>query len=88
MKKKARDGRTSEVVMAGGQRIDDHSFWAGGKGHNSVLPDGPHKTKAEHSAGHDGGLSHYEDTTETIKSQQDMGVKKAKGHPQRPGFRN
>ena len=30
---------------SGGQRIDDHSFWAGKKGKDSVFPDGPHKTK-------------------------------------------
>lgn len=74
--------------MAGGQRIDDHKFWAGGHGRGSVLPDGPHKVKMESSDGHGGELSHYEDTTETIKSQQMMGEKKMKGLPQKPGFRN
>lgn len=74
--------------MAGGRRIDDHSFWAGGKGHNSVLPDGPHKTKVETSAEGDGALHHYEDTTETIKSQQEMGVRKSKGHAQKHLHRN
>lgn len=70
--------------MAGGQRIDDHSFWGGSKGKDSVFPDGPHKTKAESSDGHAGELMNYEDTTEAIKSQQQLGVKKAKGHPQKP----
>lgn len=70
-----------------GKKIDDHSFWAGKGGKDMVLPKGAH-TKAEHSDGHEGHLSHYEDTTETIRSQQEMGVKKAKGHAQRPGFRN
>ena len=74
--------------MAGGQRIDDHKAWMGGHGHGSVLPDGPHKVKMESSDGHSGGLSHYEDTTETIKSQQMMGNKKIKGHPQKTGHRN
>lgn len=73
--------------MAGGQRIDDHKFWAGSKGKDSVFPDGPHKTKAESDDGHDGHLSNYEDTTEAIRSQQEMSVKKAKGHPQKTGHR-
>ena len=70
-----------------GRRIDDHSFWAGKGGKDSVLPKGVH-TKQYSDDGHAGGLSHYEDTSETIKSQQEMGVKKAKGHPQKAGFRN
>ena len=73
--------------MPGGQRIDDHRFWGGGHSKGSVFPEGA-KTKQEHSDGHEGHLGHYEDTTETIKSQQEMGVKKAKGHSQKPGFRN
>jgi len=71
-----------------GRRIDDHSFWAGSKGVNSVLPDGPHKTKVESSAEGAGAVSRYEDTTETIKSQQVAGVKKIKAHPMKPGYRN
>ena len=71
-----------------GKRIDDHSFWAGKRGKDSVLPDGPHKTKSESSAEGAGALHHYEDTTEAIKSQQMMGEKKLRGHPQKPGHRN
>lgn len=71
-----------------GRRIDDHSSWMGGKGKNSVLPDGPHKTKEESSAEGAGAVSRYEDTTETIKSQQEMGKKKVQGHPMKPGYRN
>jgi hypothetical protein len=74
--------------MAGGQRIDDHKFWAGGHGKNSVLPDGPHKTKEESSAEGFGALSNYEDTTEAIKSQQMMNKKKVHSHPQKVGHRN
>lgn len=70
-----------------GRRIDDHSFWAGGKGKSSVFPDGPHKVKNESSAEGAGKLSHYEDTTETIKAQQEMGKRKVHGHPQKPGHR-
>lgn len=71
----------------GGKRIDDHKNFAGGHSKASVFPEGVH-TKQYSSDGHEGHLNHYEDTTETIRSQQEMGVKKAKGHPQRPGFRN
>jgi len=74
--------------MAGGQRIDDHSFWAGAKGKDTVFPDGPHKTKEESSADGMGGLTQYEDTTEKIKSQQLMGMAKVKSHPMKPGYRN
>lgn len=70
-----------------GRRIDDHSNWIGGKGHNSVFPDGPHKTMEEHSAEGFGALSHYEDTTEAIKSQQMMNKSKVHGHPAKPGTR-
>lgn len=71
-----------------GRRIDDHSSWIGAKGKDAVFPDGPHKTKSESSAEGFGSLSHYEDTTETIKSQQEMSKKKVHGHPQKPGHRN
>jgi hypothetical protein len=70
-----------------GQRIDDHSFWAGSKGKDSVFPDGPHKTKDYSSAEGSGALSKYEDTTEAIKGVQEMGNKKIKGHPMKPGYR-
>lgn len=71
-----------------GRRIDDHSFWAGGPGKNSVLPDGPHKTKVETSAegaGHLGTM--YPDTTEQIKRDQLKGVAKVKAHPMKEGYR-
>lgn len=71
-----------------GRKIDDHSFWAGGKGKDSVLPDGPHKVKSESSAEGFGALGKYEDTTEAIKSQQMMNKSKVHGHPMKPGHRN
>jgi hypothetical protein len=46
------------------------------------------KTKNESSAEGFGALSHYEDTTEAIKSQQMMNKSKVHGHPQKPGHRN
>ena len=70
-----------------GRRIDDHSFWAGGKSKGSVFPEGA-KTKDESSAEGFGSLSHYEDTTEAIKSQQEMNKKKVHSHPHKPGTRN
>lgn len=74
--------------MAGGRKIDDHSFWAGGPGKNMVLPDGGAKTKAESSAEGAGHESNYEDTTETIKAQQVAGVGKIKGRPLKANYRN
>lgn len=71
-----------------GRRIDDHAWWAGKPGKNTVFPDGPHKTKEEHSAegaGHVG--SQYPDTTEDIHRDQMRGDSKIKGRPIRPGNR-
>jgi len=74
--------------MAGGQKIDDHSFWAGSKGKSSVFPDGPHKSKMESSAEGAGAENDYEDTTEKIRSQQVEGVDKIKARPMKPLYRN
>lgn len=71
----------------GGKSISDHSFWAGKGSNGSVFPMGA-KTKDESSAEGFGALAHYEDTTETIKSQQEMAKKKVHGHPQKVGHRN
>lgn len=70
--------------MSGGRRIDDHSFWAGKGSDGSVFPSGPHKVKHESSAEGVGHVASYEDTTEMIKSQQEMGDKKVRGHHQKP----
>lgn len=67
-----------------GRRIDDHKFWAGGKSEGSVFPKGVH-TKNEASAEGAGKLGKYEDTTEAIKSQQEMGKSKVNSHAQKPG---
>lgn len=69
-----------------GQRIDDHSFWAGKGGKNMVMPQGVH-TKELGADGHAGEVSKYEDTNEAIKSQQSMNVSKIKSHPQKSGYR-
>ena len=42
----------------------------------------------ESSAEGAGSEMEYEDTTEKIKEQQVMGIKKAKAHPQKPLHRN
>jgi len=73
--------------MSGGKKINDHSFWAGKGSGGSVLPVGC-KMKQESSAEGAGGISTYEDTTEKIKSQQEQGISKAKGHAQKPSYRN
>ena len=69
-----------------GRRIDDHSFWAGGKSKGSVFPEGA-KTKMESSADSAGAVGKYEDTTEAIRSVQEMGERKAKSHPMKDGYR-
>lgn len=82
------DSQKQGKASSGGMRIDDHKWWGGAKGKDSVFPDGPHKTKAESSAQGAGSEMDYEDTTEKIKSQQVMGVNKIKSHPQKPLYRN
>jgi len=73
----------------GGRKIDDHSFWAGGKGKDSVFPDGPHKCKDESSAEGSGEVMKYEDNTEAIKSAQMKAKEKVKSHQGKlPAYRN
>lgn len=71
----------------GGQKIDDHSFWAGGAANGSPFPMGA-KVKPYNSCDGAGELNRYEDTTETIKAQQDKSVSKVKAHPQKENYRN
>lgn len=70
-----------------GRKIDDHSFWAGSKSKGSVFPEGVHH-KMESSAEGAGSLGKYEDTTEAIRSQQEMGIRKAKAHAHKSEYRN
>lgn len=70
-----------------GRRIDDHGSWIGKGPDGQVYPQGV-KLKNESSAEGFGSLMTYEDTTEAIKSQQDMNKKKVHGHPQKSGHRN
>lgn len=86
---KQHDDSRPGTFKSGGQRIDDHSFWAGKKSKDSVFPDGPHKTKDESSAQGAGSVMKYEDTTEAIRSAQVEGSKKVKERPMKqPGYRN
>ena len=84
---KQHDDSRPGTFKSGGQRIDDHSFWAGAPGKNSRFPDGA-KTKNESSAEGAGSVSRYEDTTERIKETQDKGISKAKAYPLKPSYRN
>ena len=83
------DSQKQGKAMSGGQRIDDHSFWAGSASKGSVFPDGPHKTKDESSAEGSGSLMKYEDTTQAIRASQVESVKQVKSKPMKqPGYRN
>jgi hypothetical protein len=73
--------------MSGGKKIDDHSSWIGGAGKDMVMPAGA-KTKNMSSVEGAGSLMKYEDTDETIKSQQAAGVAKIKARPMKPEYRN
>lgn len=70
----------------GGQKVSNHAFWAGGKKEGMPLPMET-KTKGESSANGAGKLDRYEDTTEAIKSVQDRGESKIRGHKMREGYR-
>ncbi len=85
---KQHDDSSKGSFKSGGQRIDDHSFWAGKGSKDSVFPDGPHKTKDESSAEGSGSVSRYEDTTEAIRKQQTAGSAKIKGRPMTDSNRN
>lgn len=69
-----------------GRRIDDHSSWMGKGSGGSVLPVGA-KMKQETSAEGAGAVAKYEDTTETIKAQQEMGIREAKARPLKANHR-
>lgn len=77
------DSQKHGKAMSDGQRIDDHSFWAGGRSKDSVFPTQT-KSRQYNSADSAGSEMDYEDTTEKIKAQQEMGTTKIKSHPQKP----
>jgi len=84
---KQHDETRKGSFKSGGQRIDDHSFWVGGKKAGVPLPLDT-KMKEETSAEGAGSELDYEDTTEKIRAQQVMGANKVKAHPMKPGYRN
>ena len=69
-----------------GQRIDDHGFWAGGKKDGVPLPM-ESKMKEEKSAGGEGAVGKYEDTTDAIRSTQEAGQGKIKSNKMKDGYR-
>lgn len=73
--------------MAGGQRINDHSSWTGKGSKGSIFSEGV-KTEMYPSASGAGAENDYQDTTASIKRQQDMGAGKVKAHPMKPEYRN
>lgn len=70
-----------------GRKINDHSSWIGKGSNGTVFPQGV-KLKGYSSAEGAGKLSTYEDTTEAIKSQQEMNKRKIGSHPHKAGTRN
>lgn len=70
------------------RRINDHAFWAGGKKAGVPLPM-ESKMKEERSAeGNErSGSLDYPDTTEAIHKNQEEGMRKAKAHPMKSGYR-
>lgn len=70
-----------------GRLIKDHGSWVGGASKGSVFPEGV-KHKQYTSAEGAGALGKYEDTSEAIHSQQEMGIRKAKAHPVKSEYRN
>jgi hypothetical protein len=70
-----------------GRRIDDHSFWAGKGGKDSVLPEST-RVKSISDVKGDGAVERYEDTEEAVKSQQMAGVGKMKSYKHKSGYRN
>jgi len=84
---KQHDDSRPGSFKSGGQRIDDHSFWAGGSSKESPMPM-QSKMKQEMSAEGSGSVMKYEDTTEEIRKAQVEGANKAKDRPIKPNYRN
>ncbi len=81
------DSQKKGKSMNGGQRIDDHSFWAGSGSKESPFPKGVH-TKMESSAVGAGSEMDYEDSSAKIKAQQEGNISQAKKNPMKPLHRN
>jgi hypothetical protein len=70
-----------------GKRIDDHKFWAGGPSRDSVLPEETRVRSIDDVDGA-GDLKRYEDSEETIRSQQEKGIREAESRPMKADYRN
>jgi hypothetical protein len=71
--------------MSGGQKINDF----GGMPHTSDMAMKSKNSVKHYSSVEGAGKeTEYEDTDAAIKSQQEKGVSKAKGHPLKPSYRN
>ena len=68
------------------RRIDDHSFWAGGKSKGSPFPEGA-KVKTMRSAEGAGDLRDYPDDEQEVLRDQEGGVRKIDSKPMKPGYR-
>lgn len=79
------DSQKQGKAKSGGQRIDDHSFFAGSG--SPRFPKGVH-TKDYSSSDGSGSLMKYEQTSEEIHGVQNMQQGKIKGHPLKSGTRN
>lgn len=82
----AGSGQRMNKQSAGGMRIDDHKSFAGSRSEQTIAPMGV-KFRSESSAEGAGSMNRYEDTSATIKEQQNAGISKAKAHPMKPGYR-
>lgn len=79
--------RPRSVNMAGGQRIADHSSWAGSSSKDNPLP---MESKERHYSSEEGvgELNTYEDTESAIKAQQAANKRQANKNKFGPGQRN
>lgn len=68
------------------KRIDDHSFWAGGKSKGSPFPDGA-KVKEMRSAEGAGELNDYPDNEQEVLRDQEGGARKVEREKMKPGYR-
>jgi hypothetical protein len=84
---KQHDDSRPGSFKSGGQRIDDHSFWAGKAEKGGVFPKEA-KMKEYSSAEGAGSVPKYEDTDEAIKATQVAGIGKAKRYASNPMYRN
>lgn len=71
-----------------GRRIDDQSNWIGARPAHAPLPEVGGKMMQTQSAEGFGALSEYEDTTDQLKTQQEMAKDKVHKYPRKHLNRN